>query len=209
MGKWLQWFEQKIGGGPSGGKRVQTIRWLLLVGLVGVGFMIMNSFIQVKEVDSIDQSRASPETQEVFLSEDKDKTPFEQYEKVYTEKLRAILENLVGVGEVDIMVTVESTEETVPLRDQSESQSITDEKDTGGATRHITTVTKEGKIVVVEVSGEDQPLIQKVIQPKVGGVAIVAEGAENLTVQKMIKEVVSKGLDVPSHRITVMPRKKS
>jgi stage III sporulation protein AG len=208
VGKWLQWFERKIGGGPSGGKRVQTMRWLIIVGLIGVSIMILNSFVQVKQVDSMDQSRASPDmTKEVFVGAEKEKTPFEKYEEAYAAKLRAILENLAGVGDVDILVTVESTEETVPHRDLNETQRITDEKDNNGASRHLTEVTKDGRIVIVEVSGKEQPIIQKIVKPKISGVAIVAEGAENITVQKLIKEIVSKGLDVSTHRITVAPRK--
>ena len=210
MGNWLQWLERQIGGGPSGPKRVKTVRWLMLVGLAGVGFMILNSFLQVKQLDVPSDDRfEAPASQEAFVGAGEAKSPFEQYEAAYARSLKEILEKVVGVGEVDILVTVESTEVLVPHQDIQSTERITDEQDSGGARRHITEVTRDGRIVIVEVSGKDQPIILKTIKPKVSGVAIVAEGAENLTVQKLIKEIVSKGLDVPTHRITVAPRKQN
>lgn len=208
MGKWLQRLEKQIGNGPSGPKRVQTVRWMLIIGLAGVCLMILNSFLEVKPVETGDpaQAPASP-SQDAFVTGGEEQSPFEEYEEAYARSLKDILENVAGVGAVDILVTVESTEEIVPHQDLHHAETITDEQDTGGARRHITEVTRDGKIVLMEVSGKEQPIILKTLKPKISGVAIVAEGAENLTVQKMIKDIVSKGLDVPPHRITVVPRK--
>ena len=44
-------------------------------------------------------------------------------------------------------------------------------------------------------------------KPQVRGVLVVAKGAENVQIEKRIIESVTKLLDVPSHRVSVMPRK--
>jgi stage III sporulation protein AG len=212
VGKFIQMIEKWLGGGPGGTKRVQTFRWLILIGLVGAAFMILNSFISIKEISPIGESRASPEQQQptkpAFIgSGGQDKSPFREYEEAYESQLRDILTKIVGVGEVEVMVTIESTEEITVERNTKDTEQVTNEKDQHGATRHITDVSRSGEVVLYEVSGGKQPLILKTIKPKIRGVVVVARGAENLTIKKMITEAVERGLDVPPHRISILPRK--
>ncbi|WP_248925301.1 stage III sporulation protein AG [Paenibacillus hamazuiensis] len=211
MGKFIQLIEKWLGGGEGGTKRVQTFRWLILVGLIGAAFMILNSFIHIKELDPIGESRGSPPQSEkpAFLGSGggKEQTSFREYEEAYEAQLRDILTKIVGVGDVEVLVTIESTEEVAVERNTQETQQTTNEKDQHGATRHVTDVTRRGEVVLYEVSGGKQPLILKTIKPKIRGVLVVARGAENLTVKKMISEAVERGLDVPAHRISILPRK--
>ncbi|MCZ8512820.1 stage III sporulation protein AG [Paenibacillus filicis] len=210
MGSPWKWLNHMLGGGPGGTKRMQTFRWLLLLGLVGAAFMILNSFITVKEVDPIGTGRASPDkaASPVFGTSSKERSTFKEYEEAYQSQLKEILTKIVGVGEVEVLVTIDSTEETVVERNMKETQQVTNEKDQQGATRHITDMNRDGQVVLYEVSGGGkQPLITKTIKPKVRGVVVVAKGAENLTVKKMITEAIERGLDVPAHRISILPRK--
>jgi stage III sporulation protein AG len=88
-----------------------------------------------------------------------------------------------------------------------DTQQVTSEKDVNGATRNITDVTRSGDTVMYSNSGSQSPLVQKYIKPKIRGVLIVAKGAENITVKKLISDAVERGLDVPPHRISIVPRK--
>lgn len=209
MGEFLKKLEQWVGGGPGGTKRIHTFRWLLLIGLIGVFIMILNSFIHVKEVDSLGEGTTSPpkNEQEAFVGSVKDKSPFQEYEEKYETRIKEILEKMVGVGGVEVLVNIEATEEIVVYRNTRDSQQKTDEKDKNGAARQITEVSRNGEIVLYEVSGNESPIILKTIKPKIRGVVIVANGAENITVKNMILEAVRKGLDVPPHRISIAPRK--
>ncbi|MFD2672764.1 stage III sporulation protein AG [Marinicrinis sediminis] len=209
--KWLQWMEEKWGKGKQGSNRIKTYRWLLLLGLVGVGFVIFSSFLTVESLEPV-QDRASPSesqsgNQEAFFSSGEENTLFADYEKQYEDRMTAILSKIVGVGGVDVMVSIESTEEKVVYQNSNHSQQVTNEKDRDGGTRHITSINKSGDLVLIEVSGEKQPIIIKTIKPEIRGVIIVANGAENPTVKKLILDSVTKGLDVPVHRISVVPRK--
>ncbi|MEK8132746.1 stage III sporulation protein AG [Paenibacillus filicis] len=204
--RWLAWLD----GGPGGPKRVQAVRWLLLLGLAGAACMIINSFLTVKDIDPAGSGRASPEAKSsaVFGSASKEQTSFREYEEAYQTKLREMLTQIVGVGEVEVLVTIESTEEIQTERNMKETQQVTDEKDQHGATRHITDVSRSGEVVIYEAGGNGkQPLIVKTIKPKIRGVLVVAKGADNLTVKKMMIEAVERGLDVPAHRISILPRK--
>jgi stage III sporulation protein AG len=210
MGGPLKWLEKWLGGGPNGTKRVQTFRWLILLGLVGAACMLVNSFITVKDVDPIGEGRASPpeSAKPAFgVAASKERSSFREYEDAYQSQLKDLLMKIVGVGEVEVLVTIDSTEEVAVERNTKESQQVTNEKDQSGATRHISDVTRSGEVVIYEVSGGKQPLVIKYIKPKIRGVVVVAKGAENLTVKKMITEAVERGLDVPANRISILPRK--
>lgn len=203
------WLDKLFGGGPGGKKRVQAIGWLLIAGLVGIAAMILNAYVTIKDAESLSGIRASPQLEEeqVFGAGDKEPPLFEQYEVRYEAKMRDILEKIVGVGEVDILVTIESTEELVVEHHTQQHQQITSEKDHDGGTRHITDVTRSGEVVLYQISGDQSPVVLKRINPEIRGVVVVATGAENLTVKKLITEAVERGLGAPAHRISVIPRK--
>lgn len=208
MGKFMELVEKWAGGGPGGSKRSNTIRWILIVGLVGFIIMILNSFVQVKEVDPLSESRASPQEQtEPVLGKAKESSDFQTIEETIEMRIKDILEKIVGVGVVDVLVTVDSTAEMIFDRNTKDAQQITDETDANGAKRHITDVTRSGDIVFYEVSGNQTPIEIKKVKPKIRGVLIVANGAENVVVKKLIKEAVERGLSVAAHRISIVPRK--
>jgi stage III sporulation protein AG len=211
LAKWLQWLEQKVGGGPGGPKRVGTFRWLMLLGLLGVALMILNSFLNIKTVEQPQEDPGgapAPPAQQAFAGKaGNERSGFRDYEDAYSGAIKDILQKVVGIGDVEVLVTIESTEETIVHSNTKETQQITNEKDQNGSTRHITEISRSGEVVLYEASGGQTPIVLKKIKPRIRGVVVVAKGAENLTVKQMIAEAVGRGLDVPAHRISVLPRK--
>lgn len=210
MGAWLKKLEDMLSGGPGGGKRVKTFRWLLLIGLAGIALMILNSFssFHIKEVIPIQSGGAPPEeSKEAFGTGARMETSFRDYEQAYESKLRDILTKIAGVGEVEVMVTIDSTEELQVEKNTKETQQSTNEKGNNGETRFISETSRSADAVIMNQSGGSNPLIVKTTKPKIRGVVIVAKGAENATVKRLIAEAVERGLEVPAHRISVVPRK--
>lgn len=211
MAKWLNGLESTIGKGNGGPKRVRSLRWLLIIGGIGAALMLMNSFLSFQKVppkqEGQTQSGSAPPDQPAMGTMKSDGSPFDAIEKPLENQLKEILENIVGVGPVDVMVTVDSTEEIVVAVDEKEAQQITNETDKNGGRRSITSITKEGHVVLYDTSGDSTPIITKRIQPKIRGVLIVAQGAENGTVRRLIIDAVEKGLNVAVNRISVIPRK--
>lgn len=208
MAKWLEGLETALGGGPGGPKRVKTLRILLIVGGIGAVLMLLNSFLPYKDVEPPAQDHNPlPQVADAWSGNAAQASPFESIERTLESRLKDVLEKIVGVGSVDVLVTVESTEEVVVERNKQETQSITDEKDKNGGNRHISSVSKDGQVVLYEVSGEKKPIIVKTISPRIRGILIVAKGAENVTVRRLIINAVEKGLSVPINRISVVPSK--
>ncbi|TVY04449.1 stage III sporulation protein AG [Cohnella terricola] len=215
MANWLERLESFIGGGSGGPRRVKAFRWLVLLGLIGAAMLLAASLLNMKTIDPSKTPDYSPPRdedvpqQETFLGggEDKNGSSFSDIESEIESRLKEMLERIVGVGTVDVMVTVDSTEETVVQLNEKQMQTITDETDRNGAKRHITDISKDGQVVLYEVSGNQTPIVVKKLKPRIRGVIIAAKGAENATVHRLIAEAVSAGLDVPIHRVSVLPRK--
>ncbi|MFM9279074.1 stage III sporulation protein AG [Paenibacillus jiagnxiensis] len=209
MGKWKDIWERWIGGGAGAQKRFNTFRWLLILGLVGVAIMLFNSFVNVREIDPENVGREPPAggSSPVLEQAAEEAGSFDQVEKTFEDNMKTMLEQIVGVGAVDVMVTVDSTEEIVVQRNTKDTQQETEETDAGGGKRHTTQYTRDGEIVTYENSGGNTPIVTKKIKPKVRGVLVVAKGAENQVVKQLITDAVQKGLNVPSYRISVVPRK--
>lgn len=214
MDKWNNWLEKLLGKNDKGDvKKPHLFRWLVLLGLAGALLMVLNQ-LTVKEVDPIQSGRASPAQGEnqaapAMGTESKERTTFREYEQAYETELKELMQKIVGVGNVEVMVTIDSTEELVVEKSLKQTRQTTNERDPAGATRQITDVTNSGEVVLMQVSGDEAPIVVQYIKPKIRGVAVVAEGAENLTVKKLLLEAVERGLDVPINRISILPRKQS
>lgn len=210
MGNWFKKAEQWIGGGPGGAKRISAFRWLIILGLVGVAIVLFSSFVNVKKIDNENTGREPPTSsaaQETFQNTNMQTDSFSVIEEVFENKIKGILEKIVGVGTVDVLVTVDSTEEIVIQRNVKDSQQQSEENDANGGKRHTTQYTRDGEIVTYESSGSETPIITKKVKPQIRGVLIVAKGAENAVVRNLIVSAVEKGLNVAGFRISVVPRK--
>lgn len=63
------------------------------------------------------------------------------------------------------------------------------------------------KLVIVRSGDQEKPVVVKTEKPKIRGILVVAKGADNIEVKKWIIEAVTRSLDVPSHRVAVLPKK--
>ncbi|PWW05658.1 stage III sporulation protein AG [Paenibacillus cellulosilyticus] len=207
MAKWLDGLEKAIGGGSGGPTRIRAMRWLLLIGGIGVAIMIVNAYMSFDRVAPTTNQSEPPVSDVPAMSAHSSDSPFASIEQPLENRLKEILEKIVGVGPVDVLVSVESTEETVFVSNEQKSQQTTEETDKNGGRRHMTSVTDNGTIVMYEQSGDQTPIITKKIKPRISGVLIVAKGAENPTVKRLILDAVEKGINVPVNRISIVPRK--
>lgn len=105
-------------------------------------------------------------------------------ESVWQEQMQARLQSMLneseGVGETKVFLTFENTWEDVVEKD--ENQTVFEKDATGNQTPYVKT--------------------QK--YPKIGGVLILAKGADNPVVVQNIQEAVQALFQVEAHRIKVM-----
>lgn len=199
----IKTFLQKL----LGDKHNLKWKYVIAIALIGVLLILISNLMQPnkeqglslnKEMDVATKPREEPETS--FVQDVGD------MESHYENTLQAMLNEITGVSEVEIMVNIDSTNVQVYEKDLIIGTQTTDELDKSGGERQVEDETKETKIVFVRKGDQEVPVLVQTKKPEVRGVFIIAKGAGNATIKKWIVESVSKVLDVPTYKISVMPK---
>ncbi|EIA22904.1 Stage III sporulation protein AG, partial [Candidatus Arthromitus sp. SFB-2] len=124
-----------------------------------------------------------------------DYTQFSYEDKVKLE-LKNILSKVRGVGEVDVVIHFEGGEERIPALDSEKSNTVIEERDSNGGNR-VNNNNKDGTKVVMSNQGNStEPLILKTYNPKIVGILIVAEGADDNKLSYKLTKMVSSLYDI-------------
>jgi stage III sporulation protein AG len=211
--KWLEKLKKSDDEKDTLGKKVMPN--LLIVLLAGVLIVMMVSSYKATSLPSVQALNSNGGSNKgdsktdgnaaVTTSSDK---VSQDYETAVQDKLKQTLEKIDGVGKVDVMVSFESGEEQVPAVNINDSTSTTQEKDTEGGTRSTTQKNDGSTVVITNQGDKSEPLIVKTYKPKVSGVCVVAEGAEEKVTELRISKAVVNLFNIPENKVNVYPMKK-
>jgi stage III sporulation protein AG len=115
-------------------------------------------------------------------------------------RLESILTNISGVGNVDVLITFETSEQIEPAFNSNSTTEKTEEKDSQGGVRAVTTESVNKTMVT---SNSESPIVIKTTDPKIKGVLVVAEGASDPTVKDSLYKAVQVSLQIPGHQVEV------
>lgn len=142
-----------------------TKKWLIAAAIAGILMVAASVFIPEGETE--------PES-------------ISYYSEVLEGKIKELLSNMDGIGEVSVMLTLDCSSEFVYAEntDSTEDRKVAD---------------------YVVISGKDgENTVQlKEIYPRVRGVAVVCDGGDSTAVKAKITELLCSSLGIPSNRITV------
>lgn len=153
------------------------------VGAIALLLLLISDFSTDEEVESPQENTAQ------YASEYIDKTE---------KELCSILEEIDGAGKVEVMITLESCYENVYAKGYSTQSDVDD----AGAQSQIT----EEYVIIKNGSSTEECLVVKVYEPKIKGVAVVAEGADNAQVKKAITDTVCALFDISSNKVSVIKK---
>lgn len=119
------------------------------------------------------------------------------------KKLENILSKIQGVGKVKVFINYSQSSETVAMYNENSKVSQTEETDTSGGKRVIQSTDSQKDIVFKEENGEKIPITQKIIQPKIEGAIITAQGANDATTKSNIMQAVEAATGIATHKIQV------
>lgn len=109
------------------------------------------------------------------------------YAENLEERLRTILEEMEGVDDVRVMITLET----------SSRYQLADEKGTNRLGTYANSFSLQGS------SEENEPMVIEITAPKIKGVSVVCKGAENITVKDRIMNLISSTLNLTKNKIYV------
>lgn len=118
------------------------------------------------------------------------------------EKLENILSKIAGVGNVDVLLTYNETEQIIPIYNTKDKTSVINETDSTGGSR-ITQESDSSREVIYQ---NDEIIVQKTISPKIEGAIIAASGANNSSVKASIIQAVEVATGLATHKIQVFEK---
>jgi len=132
----------------------------------------------------------------------------EDYAQKLEKDLKNILSKIEGVGNVEVLITLNSDEEVVAAMDMVESSTTTNEKDSNGGIRETIQTESNNKVVTSQdTSGQNTPIVLKRIMPEIRGVIVVADGAKDPRLRYELSSAVQTALGIPAYKVKVISSK--
>lgn len=172
---------------PKLSEKLKKDKKLLLTvaaGILGIVFIVISEFIpksSYKKVETGEQNKNSVSS----------------YEETLEKRLESIISSVDGAGRVQVMVTLDTSEQTQYAKDEKENSKSGDK---------TSEKSYEKKYVLTD---DDSGVVLKTTEPEVRGVIVVCDGGDNAAVKNGITSAVRAALSVDSNKITVLKMKNS
>lgn len=193
-------------GGATVKDRKEWILKLKEIGIFRLGLMIVAGIILL--VLSFPQKSTTEQKEKRKVQSVNETDELEAYIENMEERLTKVLEQVDGIGKVQVMITAKSSKEQIVLKDTPYSRTETEETDSQGGTRDTTQIdSQESTVLEEQEDGSKNPYITMELQPEIEGVLVIAKGAGDNKIIAEINEAVTALFSVPSHKIKVMKMK--
>lgn len=126
------------------------------------------------------------------------------WERRLSQEVAALLQTVHGAGKVTVWVRLRSGPEQTVLENTTRSARTTTERDRDGVTRQVTEENQNSQPVMARTG--ESAILRRVDQPEVAGVTVIADGARYPAVRERLAAAVEGALNVPVHRIHIVPR---
>ena len=181
----------------KGLKKEQWIVYLLL------GALLVVIAIPVKKKDSGSGTASGAAEETAAPSADE---PVSQ-EEIMAQRLEKALARVEGVGEVQVVLSLESTNQKIVEKDTPTSKTSQSSSDSAGSSSSEASSRDESTVYQKGSDGSETPYVIQETYPEVRGVLVVAQGGDNPVVVQQIQEAVMALFRVEAHKIKVMKMK--
>lgn len=164
-----------------------------LIAIIGIIGIVLIAISGLKPSDSADSKNNAVSGAPAAFEDDGD-----SYKDQVGNELENILSKIDGVGECEVMLSVEGTAEYIFAENVDKSQDLSSN---GSSDRY------QNEIVMIENSGSRQALVRKIVRPKICGVVVVCRGGGDITIKERVIKAVSAALNIPYGRICVEGKK--
>ena len=123
-------------------------------------------------------------------------------------RLKNILSQIEGAGEVQVMIRASASKAYIVDKDMTTNSSSVYETDAEGGKRKSDEKQRtEASLYTKDHNGNDVPWIVKEMEPEIEGVLIAAQGGDQNQVAGEITQAVQVLFDIPVHKIKVVKMK--
>ncbi|MFL6555448.1 MAG: stage III sporulation protein AG [Bacillus sp. (in: firmicutes)] len=209
----FSWLKKMLKIEGDSEKKPGKYQYMLVVLCIGAALMLVGNIVLKNTSNSTalpvtTSAKVQSEDVPAFgLNKGSSNKSVTEYEEKYESQLKKALQQMLGVKDVTVVVNIDSTDKKVLEKDRVSKSQTTKETDRDGGERNVEEASIDDKLVIIRDGEKEVPIVVETKKPEIRGVLVVAKGAENIQVKKWIVEAVTRALDVPSHRVAVMPKK--
>lgn len=205
-------FKKWLSNGEKSRKKAGKYQYMILVLCIGAAFMLAGNILFKKQAAAPDlpavktTSTPSGDVPAFSIKKSSVNKSIADYEHEYELQMKEALDEMLGVKDVRVVVTIDSSEAKVFEKDKVSKNQTTVETDQQGGQRKVQDESVDEKVVIIRNGDKEVPIVVETKKPQIRGVLVVARGAQNIQVKKSIIEAVTRALGVPSHRVAVVPK---
>ena len=126
-----------------------------------------------------------------------------EYVRELEEKLKSMISDLDGAGETKIMITLENGVEYKYAFQERKSQDISEDIQNEENKSLQKRDSSENNYIIVDGEKGREALIERKIQPRIRGVAVLCSGGDRAVVKNEVIQIVTTVLDIPSTKVSV------
>lgn len=125
---------------------------------------------------------------------------------IYLEDtLEKFLSTIEGAGKVKVMITLESSKETIVEKDKTTVRAGSTEVDAAGGSRNTSDISDSEETLYIGGAGDhDTPYVKKIIAPRIAGVVVSSEGGNNPQIVVNITEAIQVLFGIDAHKIKIV-----
>jgi stage III sporulation protein AG len=165
--------------------------WLLLGLLVAGILLIISSNSETSKISG------TPVASQSSLNMGQSET--DSVETQLEKELTATLSSIAGVGKVQVIVNLKSKRRMIWERQAQINKRTSQQEGT------IEEDSNDQLVFAKDASGGDQPVLKEELAPEIQGVIVIATGAADVTIRQLLTTTVVTVLDIPPHRVIVLP----
>lgn len=200
----LEKFKEKLQKKEEGNNK-KTIENLAIFAIILIVTIVAINYIWSGDNDKKEENNEI--TKKLATEESNTENKKSSEEENTEERLENILSNIKGVGTAKVLLTYSQTSQIMPMYDEDSTESTTEEKDSGGGTRIINESSTKKDIIYEENNGVKTPITQSVVNPKIEGAIITAQGAGDANVKANIIQAVEAVTGLATYKIQVFEMK--
>lgn len=207
----LSWLKKLLISNNQTNKKTTKYQYLILVLCIGAACMLVgnilfktNSSAPVIPAFKTQQDNSGDVAAFGQKNNSSNKT-IADYEQEYENQLKKAIGDMLGVNNVTVVVTIDSTDQQVLQKNKNTKSQTTEETDQSGGQRKVTDTSTDEQVVITRNGDKEVPIVVETKKPEIRGVWVVAKGAENIQVKQLIVEAVTRALGVPSYKVAVTP----
>lgn len=182
-------------------KKLSTFENLIVIAVIGVLVILAGSFLTESDdaKNTMNDDEGSLSSQSQGDNMDGQSMDGEEVVSDMERRLSELLSQVEGAGQVKVMIYADTSSEQVPA--YNNEQDTRNDETTDGKSSQIS----ENRELAL--SGDDTPVILKVMVPQIKGVVVVAEGANDMLIKEQLNNAVCTLLGIPEHRVQILKHK--